>query len=148
MALRLIQCGLEFCPRDSLKTVGSKIRGIYVLYKKNKRKSKDFRVLYVGMTDKSIWGRLRTHARKRDWTHFSAYAVWPNITKGEIQELEGIFRHLYRRDHRASVQNLQRGYEVLRDVVTEKPSEWQEWTGVFYKRKHRGSPGLRLLKPR
>jgi hypothetical protein len=126
--LRLIQCGLEFCEIDKYQQVGGDYRGIYVLYKKNKEK---FDVVYVGMTDSSIRRRLRTHAkskRKAGWTHFSAYAVWPNITKEEIKELEGLFRHLYRHDSRANVFNLQRRYKALQGITTKKIPQWKEWT--------------------
>jgi hypothetical protein len=133
--LRLIQCGLEFCDRSRYNEVGGECRGIYVLYQENLEnngpKSKQYDVVYVGMTDSSIRRRLRTHAkskRKSGWTHFSAYAVWPNITKEEIQELEGLFRHLYRHDSRANVFNLQRRYKALQGITTKNLAQWREWT--------------------
>lgn len=132
MPLRLIQCCLEFCDKSRFNEVDTKRRGIYVLYKYDERHgSKNYNVLYVGMADSSIRARLRSHyksTRKVEWTHFSAYSVWPNITKEEIKELEGLFRHIYRYDSRANVLNLQRKYNALKGVTTKKPAEWQKWT--------------------
>ena len=138
MSLRLIKCCLEFQPRAEIHDIGGKRRGIYVLYRKRghietkRGKLKErYDVLYVGMTDKSIRVRLKSHAkskRKKKWTHFSAYAVWPNITKDEIRELEGLFRHLYRRDGRANIMNLQKGSKGIREVRAKNTVEWQRQT--------------------
>jgi hypothetical protein len=128
--LRLIQCGLEFCPKDEYQKVGRDFRGIYVLYEE---KGDDYDVVYIGMTDSCIFKRLRRHylsKRKAGWTHFSAYAVWPNITKAEIQELEGLFRHLYRHDSRVTF-NRQRRYKALQNVCTRELSKWKEWGALI-----------------
>jgi hypothetical protein len=85
-----------------------------------------FDVVYVGMADGSagIRARLKTHAnskRKRKlWTHFSMYAVWPNITEAEIAELEGLFREIYRKDKRANALNRQRRCRQLQNVRVRK----------------------------
>jgi len=50
------------------------------------------------------------------WTHFSIYAVWPNITDEEIRELEGIFRAIYREDMRANRIAVQKGFAELRRI--------------------------------
>src|SRR5205085_655002 len=93
---------------------------------------KQFEVRYIGMTGSSIKKRLESHARSKKrskyWTHFSAYAVWPNITEEEIRELEGLFRHLYRYDRQASILNLQRKYKGLKGITTKNPMQWRERT--------------------
>jgi len=59
-----------------------------------------------------------THRRRKGslWTHFSVFEVWDNIRDDEVKELEGLFRHIYRHDGRASKLNLQRGFKLLRKV--------------------------------
>ena len=59
-------------------------------------------VVYVGMATQGIRGRLESHVKRKGdlWTHFSAFEVWDNIRDEEIVELEGLFRHLYRKDSR------------------------------------------------
>lgn len=137
--LRLIQSCLEFIPKSDIRNVGPGRRGIYVLYKKQgrlkaKRIKDRFDVLYIGMADFSIKSRLYSHARSKRkgiWTYFSAYAVWPNITKQEIEELEGLFRHLYRYDGRANVLNLQKGFKAIRRIKAKDAEEWQQITKPF-----------------
>jgi hypothetical protein len=67
-----------------------------------------------------VRARLRAHAdsrRKRKmWTHFSAFEVWPNITEAEISELEGLFREIYRKDRRANRLNRQRRHREIQKV--------------------------------
>jgi hypothetical protein len=133
MALRLIQYCLEYCDKNKIREIGGGKRGIYVLYYKDPdSKTKQFEVRYIGMTDSGIRGRLRRHrASKRKnkyWTHFSAYAVWPNITKEEIVELEGLFRHFYRYDRQANILNLQRKYKGLKGITADNPKQWREKT--------------------
>ena len=62
-----------------------------------------------------IKGRLLKHlSSKADlWTHFSVFEVWDNITGEQIQELEGLFRHMYRRDATANSLNKQNGHGPL-----------------------------------
>lgn len=138
MALRLIKSCLEYFPREKLTEVGGKRRGVYVLYRrrgytktKQGKLKERYDVLYVGMADKSIRGRLKSHSRskrKKKWTHFSAFAVWPNITKNEIRELEGLFRHIYRRDGRANILNLQRKYSALSGICARNADDWKRQT--------------------
>jgi hypothetical protein len=67
-----------------------------------------------------IRARLQAHAnskRKRKlWTHFSAFEVWPNITEAEIAEMEGLFREIYRKDKRANALNRQKRHRKLQKV--------------------------------
>ena len=127
MTLRLIQRCAEFMPRTDYQRLPAYRRGIYVLYRKRpaRRSKLRYDVLYVGMADSSMRRRLRSHARHKEaWTHFSAYEVWPNITKEEIRELEGLFRHLYRYDGRASVLNVQRGFKAVKSIREQDLAKW------------------------
>lgn len=133
MPLRLIQRCAEFIRKEDFRRISGKRRGIYVLYRKrsqplrrvNRKQRKRYDGLYIGMTDASVRWRLRSHARrKKDWTHFSIYEAWPNITEEEIRELEGLFRHIYRYDGRASILNRQRGFKAIRGIRV-RPEKWQ-----------------------
>lgn len=73
-------------------------------------------------------GRLRSHSRsvkKADlWTHFSVFEVWPNVTDDQIAELEGLFRHIYRKDSKANRLNVQRGFKKMRSVIQNDLDAW------------------------
>lgn len=119
--LRLIQRHVEYVPIADVLRVPRNLRGIYVLYLREKprgnRKRDHYNVVYVGMARQGgIRRRLRSHRKRKSarWTHFSIFEVWPNISDGEIAELEGLFRHLFRYDAIASSLNKQRGYKALR----------------------------------
>ena len=75
-----------------------------------------------------IRSRLLSHARskrKRElWTHFSIFQVWDNITEAEVAELEGLFRHIYRKDTRANRINRQRSFKKLKKVRRNNLSQW------------------------
>lgn len=77
-----------------------------------------FHVIYVGMSDSDIHGRLNAHARssrKGDaWDYFSVFEIWDNIPEDMIRELEGLLRYIYRKDPSANIFNLQGGYKRLR----------------------------------
>ena len=95
--LRLIRHCAEFCPQDEIAKIPDETRGIYALLHHNpKQGEKAYNVVYIGMSRRGVKGRLMAHRRSRRksglWTHFSVYSVWPNITDGEIEELEGLFR--------------------------------------------------------
>jgi hypothetical protein len=116
--LRLLKRGQEFVHVEEIDHLPRGMRGIYVLYKHHP-KGRRFDVVYVGMAaDGSIRGRLRSHrTKKRDlWTHCSAFEVWDNITPAEVKELEGIFRHIYRKDSRAAELNIQRSFGRMKKL--------------------------------
>jgi len=52
------------------------------------------------------------------------YQAWDNIREEEVRELEGLFRHLYRYDHRANKLNKQRGFKKLNQVRSGWFDEW------------------------
>lgn len=132
--LRLIRHCLEFQDKSEIHQLGINKRGIYVLYQMDKitpqKDKQKYQVVYIGMADSDIAKRLRSHNRskRKKWTHFSVYSVWPNITKDEILELESLFRHIYRRSINANVFNLQRGSNAIRDVRVKNFKEWKEVT--------------------
>jgi hypothetical protein len=119
--LRLIKRFAEFEPKEKIDLVPRKRRGLYVLYCLKPIDGKDhFDVVYVGMTTSGMRGRLFKHAKSKRkgnlWTHFSAYEVWDNIRDKEIIELEGLFRHIYRKDSAANALNIQRRFKTITKV--------------------------------
>lgn len=119
--LRLVRRCWQWIPKTQVKFVRQGLRGIYALHRYRPRLEK-YDVVYVGMADgrAGIRARLKAHAdsrRKRKlWTHFSTFEVWPNITEAEIAELEGLFREIYRKDKRANALNRQRRCRNLQNV--------------------------------
>jgi len=74
-----------------------------------------------------VHGRLNSHRRLKEgeWTHFSVFEVWwDNITEAEVAELEGLFRHIYRKDTKANRLNEQRGFKKLKTVGKVKLENW------------------------
>jgi len=133
--LRLIKRVAEFLPKERVSDVPRQLRGIYVLYSKRDVLGADkYDVKYVGMaaagSRRGIRGRLDAHLRskrKRDvWTHFSAFEVWDNIRDEEIIELEGLFRHIYRKDSAASNLNIQRGLTKVKAVRQNDFEQWRD----------------------
>jgi hypothetical protein len=121
--LRLLQHCAEFRPLDKVESIPIGTRGIYALLKQRGRKKEaargtKFDVVYIGMSRNGIRSRLRDHKKRKKglWTHFSVYAVWPNITDEEIRELEGLFRAIYRKDKRANRIAVQKGFVELKRI--------------------------------
>lgn len=126
--LHLIKQFAEFQPVKGVTQVPRKRRGIYVLYKRRKRGGKQyFDVVYVGMTTTGIRGRLNDHLKRKQglWTHFSAFEVWDNVRAADIRELEGLFRHLYRKDTRAGKLNVQRRYAKAEQTKQNDFAQWK-----------------------
>lgn len=124
----LFKNSLEFVPVIDINLVPEKIRGIYILYHANK-KSKKMDVVYVGMarsTQSGVKARLIIHKRNKPslWTHFSIYEVWDNITKSQVEELEGLFRQIYRHDSNANKLNVQRTYKPLQAIRRKSKDDW------------------------
>jgi hypothetical protein len=130
--LRLIKRCAEYLPQERLGKLPAGLRGIYVLYQREHhgRRREHFNVVYVGMARSgnrsSIRRRLRTHFRrkKRLWTHFSVFAVWDNVRDEEIIELEGLFRHIYKRDAQANRLNAARGFKRLTPLRNNRIDTW------------------------
>jgi hypothetical protein len=126
--LKFIKRCAEFCHRDEYKKVPRNTRGIYALLKENPKLNK-YDVVYIGMArgqKTGVRGRLWSHAKtKLHWTHFSVYEVWDNITKSEVEELEGLFRAIYRKDTLANYENQQKGFKKLKSVQENKLENWK-----------------------
>lgn len=126
--LRLIKRCAEFISKEDIKKLPRYIRGIYVLYRQRKPE-KVFDVVYVGMARRKIKGRIKGHAKSRRkrklWTHFSIFEVWDNIRNEEIIELEGILRHIYRKDSQANRINKHRSFKKLKHIRNNKLESWQ-----------------------
>jgi hypothetical protein len=80
------------------------------------------------MARTNIKGRIRKHfnstQKSKYWTHFSVFEVWDNISDAEIEELEGLFRHLYKRDSRANKLNKQKRYHKMFKIRNNNLEEW------------------------
>jgi hypothetical protein len=129
--LRLIMRWAENQPREEITNIPARTRGLYALLKKRVKLKNKYDVVYIGMAATGgIKSRLRSHARsesKRDlWTHFSIFEVWPNITASEVEELEGLFRHIYRKDTRANRINRQRSFKKLSRIRNNKLQQWPQ----------------------
>jgi hypothetical protein len=129
--LRLIRRCAEYIAKEELNSLPRRLRGIYVLYRRRQKSGKNkYDVLYVGMASAGrrggIRGRLSSHLKKKGdlWTHFSAFEVWDNIRDEEVTELEGLFRHIYRRDTKANSLNVQRGFKKVSRIRQNKLQEW------------------------
>jgi hypothetical protein len=125
--LRLVKRCAEYQAIDQIAFVPAKRRGLYVLYRKRRIKGKEtYAVVYVGLATTSIRRRLASHRRTKgnSWTHFSIFEVWENIRDDEIVELEGLFRHFYKKDPRASHLNVQRGFKKIRWVRNNDLADW------------------------
>ncbi len=123
-ALRLVKEKIEFISKDRISELPKGLRGFYVLYNalKSVAGRQKFEVLYVGLATAGqrggIRGRLISHKKStrkgKLWTHFSVFVVWDNIRHEEIAEIEGLFRHIYRKDPTANRLNIQRGFKKAR----------------------------------
>jgi hypothetical protein len=125
--LRLIKRCAEYIPIEEINEIPRNLRGIYVLYFKRPRIGM-YDVVYVGMATSSIRGRLKTHRRRKQglWSHCSIFEVWDNIRGDEILELEGLFRHIYKKDSRANRLNKQKGFKKIKQVTRKNYWEWDQ----------------------
>jgi hypothetical protein len=130
--MRFVNCSAEFRSKDEIGNMPKGIRGIYALLKRRPRLHKKYDVVYIGMARRGAGGvrsRLLAHRRSRRkgplWTHFSVYSVWPRIPDSVVAELEGLFRHLYRRDTRANKLARQRTFGRLRATRRNDFRKWE-----------------------
>ncbi len=129
-ALRLVKRSAEFRPKEQVRLLPRRLRGIYVLYMERRERSRlKYDVQYVGMATRGgLQGRLTSHAKSKRkgklWTHFSAFEVWDNVRNEEVAELEGLFRHIYRKDSAASRLNIQRGFKKAQGVRQNNLRKW------------------------
>ncbi len=125
----------EEIERNKLKDIRPKTRGIYFLLLQDKTNKNKYKTLYIGKAggDKAgMHGRLNSHKKSKrknkpdtdNWTHFSIYEVWDNITNNQITEIEGFIRHIYRKDKEVNSLNQQRGFRKMRGIRNSKLELW------------------------
>ena len=127
--LRLIKRCAEYQAKDQVRFLPPKRRGLYVLYQRRRVRGREtFAVVYIGLATASMRKRLASHRRSKGtrWSHFSVFEVWDNIRNDEIVELEGLFRFVYKNDHRASRLNVQRGFKKMREVRANNLADWND----------------------
>jgi hypothetical protein len=126
--LKLIKHSLEYVPKEEINLVPNGTRGIYALYQKLPNQD-NYELVYIGMArglKLGIRKRLRSHKRTKPdlWSHFSVFEVWDNIREEEVEELEGLFRHLFKKDSKANSLNKQKGYKKLERVRRSTLKVW------------------------
>lgn len=126
--LRLIKRALEYVPKENINLVPYGTRGIYALYQKALN-GENYDLVYIGMArglKMGIRKRLRSHKKNKPnlWSHFSMFEVWDNITEEEVEELEGLFRHLFKKDSKANSLNKQKAYKKLERVRKSTLKDW------------------------
>ncbi len=128
--MKFIKRCAEFIPKDERKNIPPNTRGIYVLFQKSGNKI--YNAVYVGMArgkKTGIHGRINSHALSKtkgsSWSHFSLFEVHDNISIEEIEELEGLLRHIYRFDLKANPFNQQRRYKKLLSIRNNKLEKWK-----------------------
>ena len=125
---RFIKRVAEFVPKENIKSIPPNTLGIYALLKKEED---SFSVVYIGLSageNAGIRGRIKSHKRRKgvEWTHFSIFEVHDNIGDDEIRELEGLFRHIYRKDQMANRLNKQQRYKKFKKVTTKDLRNWKQ----------------------
>jgi hypothetical protein len=129
--LRLIKQCIEWreFSDEEVRDIPSNTRGIYVLFRQQAPKVYD--VMYIGMAgadtagvDSRLSRHLKSKTKGESCTHFSVFEVHDNIREDEIRELEGILRHVFRKDSHANQLAHQVGYAKLREV---RRDEWSDW---------------------
>ena len=128
--MKFIKRCAEFISKDGRKDIPPNTRGIYVLFQK--KGNKKFNAVYVGMArgnKTGIHGRINSHVLSKtkgsSWSHFSLFEVHDNISTEEVEELEGLLRHIYRFDLQANPFNQQRRYKKLINVRNNKLEKWK-----------------------
>jgi hypothetical protein len=130
-SLKFIKRCAECVPKEKVKLIPRGTRGIYTLLKHS---CENYNVVYIGLAREGIHGRLNEHIKsKRDlWSHFSIFEVWDNITDEEIQELEGLFRHIFRHDENANSIAKQKSFRKL-STLRKTTSSDEAWKNLPYK---------------
>ena len=126
--LKLIKHTLEYIPKENINLVPNGTRGIYALYQKAADQD-IYDLVYIGMArglKLGIRKRLRSHKKSKSelWSHFSIFEVWDNIREEEVEELEGLFRHLFKKDSKANSLNKQKEYKKLERVRKSTLKDW------------------------
>src|SRR5882762_9568002 len=124
---KFIERCAQWIPKSEAHLIPSGTRGVYALLHFHRRINK-YDVVYIGMAPSGgIRSRLRSHKRSdtKIWTHFSIFEVWNNVGENEVEELEGLFREIYRKDQRANRFNRQKKYKKLQGVRNDDLASWK-----------------------
>jgi hypothetical protein len=115
----------EYVKKDRKSKVPIDAKGVYALLKK--RRGGKFDVVHVGVSASGIRDRLRQHARnqgrKGQWDYFSVFDVQPYVSSLTIEQLEELWKHIYRKGTRTNSLSLQQG--LKKSIVKRTPIE--EW---------------------
>jgi hypothetical protein len=126
-SLQLVKKCAQWQAKESYKALPRGVRGVYALHNYNP-KSEKFDVVYVGMAAQrgGVRTRLGRHFRSKskEWTHFSLFEVWDNVREEAIDELEGLFREIYRKDSSANRFNRQRRFKKLQSIRVRSCKNW------------------------
>jgi hypothetical protein len=123
---RLVEKCAQWRPKDDAKLVPGGTRGIYALLHFRRRLLK-YDVVYIGMAAKGgIRSRLKRHMKSQTkvWSHFSIFKVCEHISGEEVEELEGLFREIYRKDKRANRFNKQKKCKKIQMVRENDLGKW------------------------
>lgn len=127
--MRFIKRCAEWIPKEELTSIPKNTRGFYVLFYKTRT---SFDVVYVGMARGKKTGmrsRIARHAESKrkgpHWSHFSLFEVHDNVSEQEVEELEGLFRHIYRKDRNANKFNKQKRHHKLFRVRENNLKLWK-----------------------
>jgi hypothetical protein len=112
------------------ETVPKLVRGIYILFKEDVD-TKKMNVVYVGRATEGkkqgVGARLMAHAKdkEKDWSHFSVFEVWQNVSNEIIIELEAMILHVYSRDGTANKLNKQKSSSLFRGIRRTRRDGWK-----------------------
>ena len=124
---RFIKRCAQWRPKSDAHLIPRRTRGVYALLH-SRSGIKKFDVVYIGMAARGgIRSRLESHKKSETkiWSHFSIFEVWDNISEKEVEELEGLFREIYRKDRRANRFNRQKKCKMLQLVRTDTLEAWK-----------------------
>jgi len=126
-ATKFIKRCAQWKPKANRELIPGGTRGVYALLHHHPRIGK-YDVVYIGMAPRGgIRGRLRSHAKStKIWSHFSIFEVFDNVSESEVEELEGLFREIYRKDKRANKFNRQKKCKKIQAVREDDLAEWKK----------------------
>jgi hypothetical protein len=122
------RCG-QWLEKSEYNQLPKGIRGIYALHAK--KTNERFDVVYIGMAHsrRGIKSRLAAHVRSKrkgpQWTHFSLFEVWDNLSQQEIRGLEGLVHEIYAKDTHANKLGKQRRAREIRSVRCRNLKKWR-----------------------
>ena len=125
---RFIKRISEFLPKTEIRHIPANSMLDYIT---GKYADLIFSFITMGMSageKAGITSRMKAHNRKKgvEWTHFTIFEVHDNITNSEIYELEGMFRHIYRKDTKANRLNKQVRYKKFRKITSKSLENWKQ----------------------